>query len=220
MSVQDYTLLITSEHSDKPNFVAMVGQDTQIQGRIQDILASMIDAFDIDKASGIQLDIIGQWAGASRFINEPLTGIYFEWNNPDLGWATGIWQGEFSPTSGLTSLPDDVYVNLIKAKIAANSWDGTIPTAYEIWESVFTDTVIMIQDNQNMTIIIAVQGQPLDILTQSLLTGGYIPLKPEGVEVAYYAVPVDNNPLFAWGTEGTGVSGWGTGSWAKILAPT
>ncbi len=220
MSVETYTGLITSEHSNKPNFVSTVEASTSPQSLIQDVLATINNKFDVDTAIGKQLDIVGLWVGVSRFINTPLTGVYFEWDNASLGWDFGIWQGEFSPTSGLTALPDDAYRTLIKAKIAANSWSGNIPDAYKIWESVFTDTIVLIQDNQNMTIVIGVVGRPLDVLTQALLTGGYLPLKPEGVGILYYAVPVDENPFFAWGADGSGVSGWGTGSWAKILAPT
>lgn len=139
-----------------------------------------------------------------------------------IGWGEGSWKGQFSPDSGLTSLPDDVYRILIKAKIAANSWDGTIPGAYAIWETVFSDNIIIIQDNQDMSITVAVVGAPLDAITQALLTGGYIPLKPEGVRVNYYSVPTDTNPVFIWGgdSETEGVGGWSEGSWAKLIEPT
>lgn len=220
MSVETYTSLVTSEHLGKPNFIATLTASTSVEVLIQNVLAVINNKFDIDSAVGAQLDILGLWVGVPRLIATPLSGIYFEWDNAELGWAFGIWQGIFSPTTGLTALPDDAYRTLIRAKIAANTWHGNIPDAYAIWEALFTNTIIMIQDNQDMSMVIGVAGQPLDILTQALLIGGYLPLKPEGVNIAYYAIPVDTNPLFAWGAMGSGVSGWGTGSWAKILAPT
>lgn len=220
MSVETYTALVTSEHAHKPKFIATIEANASLESLIQDVLATINPKFDLDSAVGTQLDIVGVWVGVSRFIATPLSGIYFEWDNPDLGWSFGIWKGVFSPTTGLTSLPDDSYRTLIRAKIAANAWKGNIPDAYKIWETLFTGTIIMIQDNQDMTMIIGVTGQPLDVLTQALLIGGYLPLKPEGVRISYYALPVDTNPLFAWGADGSGVAGWGTGSWAKILAPT
>jgi hypothetical protein len=220
MSLEVYTSLVTSEHNRKPNFMATLEASTSLEVLIQDVLATINHQFDVDSAVGIQLDILGVWVGISRIINTPLSGIYFEWNNASVGWSFGIWKGVFSPTTGLTSLPDDSYRTLIKAKIAANAWHGNIPDAYAIWQTLFTGTIIMIQDNQDMTMVIGVAGQPLDVLTQALLVGGYIPLKPEGVRIAYYALPVDTNPLFAWGANGTGAAGWGSGSWANILAPT
>lgn len=221
MAVETYLELITSEHNDKPKFMATVEISIGVYNRIQEVLSTMVPAFDLDDSVGSQLDDIGKWVGVSRNINTPLSGIYFTWGGAaSVGWSSGIWQGAFSPTSGITSLPDDVYRTLIRAKIAANRWPGTIPSAYDIWAEVFPNSIIIIQDNQDMSMIIGVVGTPLDILTQSLLTGGYIPLKPEGVRIAYYAVPVDSNPIFAWGTEGDGVAGWGEGSWAQLLSPT
>lgn len=222
MAVETYTSLITSEHSDKENFIATLKVPVSLQDQLQNVLMQMIDAFDIDVAVGRQLDIIGEWVGVTRNISTPLTGIYFEWGGAaSVGWSSGIWQGEFSPTSGISSLPDDIYITLLRAKIAANRWSGTIPSAYEIWEEIFPNTVIIIQDNQDMSIIIGISGEPLDVLTQALLTGGYIPLKPEGVRVQYYAIPVDSNPIFTWGAEeSSGTGGWGIGSWAKLLSPT
>lgn len=222
ITTEIYTSLITSEYRDKPKFKKVVEINTKFYAHLQNVLSSIPELFDIDTAIGKQLDIIGEWVGASRFINTPLTGIYFEWGGTaSVGWSSGIWQGQFSPTSGLTSLPDDVYRTLIKAKIAANKWDGTIPGAYEIWEEIFSNNIVVIQDNQDMSMVVAVVGEQLDALTQALLTGGYIPLKPEGVRITYFAVPTDDNPIFVWGTPGgEGTAGWGEGSWAKLLTPT
>lgn len=223
--VNTYLGLITSEHRDKEKFQAMVQAVTSFYVQLQSTLSSLIAKFDIDTATGAQLDIIGRWAGISRFIRSPLTGVYFEWGTDSVGWSQGVWQGTFSPTSGLAELPDDMYRTLIRAKIAANRWNGTIPSAYDIWEEVFPNNRVIIEDNQDMSIIVAVVGEVLDAVTTALLTGGYIPLKPEGVRVAYYAVPVDTSPMFIWGGEGTGgdgvnTGGWSIGSWAKTLSPT
>lgn len=221
-TTETYQSLVTSQHR-KQKFLALVGISGSFYSRIQFVLNSLQTKFDVDYAVGNQLDIIGLWVGVSRFIRSPITGIYFEWGSTaSVGWSNGIWQGEFSPTSGLTSLPDDIYRTLIRAKIAANSWNGTIDGAYDIWETIFTNNIIVIQDNQDMSIVIAIVGETVDSLTTALITGGYIQLKPEGVKVDYYAIPVDTNPVFVWGSEGTvdGVAGWGSGSWASLVLPT
>lgn len=223
MSVKTYTDLITSEHNRKPNFVATLTVPVELAVRTQEVFASMIPKFDLDSAEGEQLDFIGVWVGATRRIRTPLTGIFFSWDgsDPGVGWDSGIWRSKENESGTITVLPDDVYRTLIRAKIAANKWDGTIPGAYEVWEAVFPNSNIIIQDNQDMSMAIGVTGLPLDILTQALLTGGYIPLKPEGVRIAYYAVPVDEAPLFSWDVvDNDGLAGWGAGSWAKILQPT
>ena len=110
---------------------------------------------------------------------------------------------------------------LLKAKIGANRWDGTVPGAYEVWESAFADTgsLILMQDNQDMSVVIGLAGTPLDAVMRNLLLQGYLPLKPEGVRVAWYAVAPERGPLLGWNCETGGLSGWGKGIWPVRLEP-
>lgn len=223
MTVENYTNLITSEHKKKARFLATLQAVLKPIVQVQDVLTSIPSKFDVDTAVGNQLDVVGQWVGVSRFIRTPLTGIYFEWDGvATVGWDSGIWQDEFAPTTGLTELPDEFYRILIKAKIAANRWDGTIPSAYAIWREIFQDNTVLIQDLQDMSMVVGIVGQPLDAVTQALLTGGYLSLKPEGVRINYYAIPLDDSPIFGWDSEdgGFGLAGWDEGSWATLLEPT
>lgn len=220
-TVDDYKSLITSEHADKPKYMATIGVTASISAYLQELAADLPRQFDLDEAVGVQLDAVGEWIGRSRRIDTPLTGVYFTWDDvASTGWDNGVWQGEFDPDSGLTVLPDDEYRLLLRAKVAANQWDGTIPGAYDIWTTVFPDSLIIIQDNQDMSMTVGVAGSQLSTVTQALLTGGYIPLKPEGVRVNYYAISVDSGPLFAWDAESEALAGWDTGSWALELPPT
>jgi hypothetical protein len=219
--VQDYLDLITSAFQGKPNFTAVITALVSAPVQIQAVMQSMIPLFDVDVAVGDQLDIIGQWVGVSRNIAIPITGVYFSWDgtDPTVGWDFGTWQPSNQPTA-ITSLPDDAYRTLIRAKIAANQWDGTTNGAYAIWDQVFPDSTILIQDNQDMTYDLAVVGGIIDSLTLALLTGGYIPLKPEGVLVAAYYVSVDTGPVFGWDVESAQLGGWDEASWVREIVPT
>jgi hypothetical protein len=220
METQDYVDLITSEHQDKAKFIEMIRQDVSLPVRVQALLNDMIPKFDVDAAVGDQLDTIGQWVGVSRNvgISIPGTGIFFSWDGiASLGWDYGTWQ-EGDQTE-ITSLPDDAYRTLIKTKIAANSWDGTTEGAYAIWDQIFTQFTILIQDNQDMSYDLIIAGGIVDSLTLALLTGGYIPLKPEGVRVNEYYTPVDSGPIFGWDIDGTYLTGWDDGKWAYESSP-
>ena len=133
-----------------------------------------------------------------------------------MGWDFGVWQDASQP-SDITTLPDDVYRTFIKAKIAANRWDGSLQNMYEVWDSVFTDITIFIQDNQDMSYNIGFVGRPVDALTLALIQQGYLPLKPEGVRVNVIYSPIDDNPLFAWDIESEVMKGWDEGAWAREL---
>lgn len=222
-TVDTYTKLVTSEHR-KPKFLALIEANNKFSSHLQNVIGSIPLMFDVDSAVGVQLDIVGLWAGVSRIINSPLSGIYFEWDNVDfvIGWDSGLWKGEFDPSTGITELTDTYYRTLIKAKIAANQWDGSIPIAYDVWGNLFVNNIIIIQDKQNMSMGIIIAGSALDALTRAIITGGYIPLKPEGVRIAFYAVLSVTGPAFAWDVveDNDGLSGWDVGIWAEILTPT
>ena len=212
-----YRGLITSEHADKPLFVAVL--ETLLRGPVeqQTQMEKMVADFDLDSAVGVQLDAVGAWVGISRLLVTPLVGVYFSWDSTALlGWDSGSWQGEFDPTTGLTELPDNEYRQLIRARIAANNWDGTLIQAQAIWNQVFNgQQQIIVQDNQDMTMSISFVGQPLSAVQQALLTGGYFPLKPMGVRIKFYGVPVNTGPLFAWDTNSPQLQGWDAGSWVQ-----
>ena len=222
MEISDYTALITSEYQNQPKFVAMVQFMVAVPVQVQKLMNQMIDSiFDLDLPPvGNQLDIIGQWVGASRRVNIPITGIYFSWDDQvDTGWDYGTWQPPNLPTS-IVSLPDDAYLTLIRATIAANNWDGTTNGAYEIWDLLFPQFTILIQDNCNMTFNLAIVGGIVDSLTVALITEGYIQLRPQGVRINEYFIATDTNPAFCWDIETTNCQGWDQGSWLREVAPT
>lgn len=244
--ISPYLALVTSEHADKPNFIAWLS--AQLQG-LADGLA-VVDQFtpsyDVDSAIGTQLDVVGQWVGQSRFIALPLS-VYFTLDADGLGFDQGIWYESFNPITGLVALPDDEYRLLLKAVIVANQWDGTIPGAYAAWANLFTASnyglvmgngpylgvdpestldinnsnfIVYIQDYDDMTMIIGIYGNQPSAITLALLTGGYIKLKPAGVRIRGYAVPtVPNAPIFMLDapTTASGVgAGFDVGNWAAI----
>lgn len=215
--VESYLNLITSQHRQKPKFSAMVQVGAGAYVHIQDLLNSMIPLFDVDAAIGQQLDVIGVWVGISRDIPIPIPGsdVFFTWDSTsDKGWDQGVWRSEVGQTE-ITSLPDDVYRIFIKAKIAANRWDGSLEEMYSIWDTVFTDITIFVQDNQDMSYGIGFVGRPVDSLTLALIQQGYLPLKPEGIRINVIYSPIDDNRLFAWDIDTTIMGGWDDASWAR-----
>jgi hypothetical protein len=135
--VSKYTGLITSEHADKPKFNAMVSAVAQCFVDQQNALGTFIPSFDLDEAVGDQLDTLGAWVGISRRVRTPLTGVYFSFDMAGVGFDQGVWQGPFDPSTGITLLDDDTYRLLIRAKIGANHWDGTLASSAAILNLIF-----------------------------------------------------------------------------------
>lgn len=213
----EYTGLITSEHRDKPRFMATVSALVQPLVDQMNLIESMPGKFDLDVAVGDQLDTVGLWVGVSRKIRTPLTGVYFSFDIAGLGFDQGTWKGPFDPDTGLTVLDDDTYRLVIRAKIGANHWDGTLEQSAAILNSIFdADTHVFIEDHQDMSMTIGIAGTVPPATFLALLSGGYIPLKPEGVRVNYTIVTtVDGSPLFGFDMSNQLVAGFDVGAWSR-----
>lgn len=213
--ITKYLSLVTSQHNDKPKFMALVAMLVQPVADISALLERMPDLFDLDKAIGDQLDIVGEWVGITRNISIPLPNVYFSLGVAGLGLNEGTLKAAFDPTTGLLRLPDDAYRTLLRARIAMNHWDGTIPDAYKAWDALFAGTGfgILIIDGGDMSMIYALTGPVPDAVTLALLTGGYLSLKPAGVHINSYITPsVPHAPYFGIGIENGAIAGLGTGT--------
>lgn len=135
--IKDYTGKITSEHADKPKYMAMVEAVSQCFLDTNEVAAGLPDDFDLDLANDAQLDDVGLWVGISRNIPTPLTNVYFALDTPGLGFDQGAWKGPFDPDNGITVLDNETYRSLIRAKIGANHWDGTLESSKAILDLIF-----------------------------------------------------------------------------------
>jgi hypothetical protein len=213
-----YLALVTQEHQDKPKFMATVAAEIQPLVDIMATLFSMIGIYTTDSI-GDQLDKFAQWVGVNRNLTTALQNVYFTWGSDGLGWGEGTWLGPNDSEAGLTVLPDDSFQMLIKLVIAENNWDGTVPGAYAIWESVMGPGYgILIQDNQDMTMLVVFIGLTASVVTKALITAGYFNLRPAGVRInGFFEPSVPDTPVFGWGVENDTISGWGTGCWIEPL---
>jgi hypothetical protein len=217
--ISKYVALVTSEHADKPKFNALLAMLLQPIADIIALLESIPGAFDLDDAIGAQLDIIGLWVGVSRNVTVPLANVFFSLDSPTLGLNQGTLLGRFDPTTGLLTLPDDNYLTLLRAVIASNHWDGTIPGAYKVWNTLFAGTgfTILIQDGNDMSFILALTGPVPDAVTLALFTGGQLALKPATIRISAFITPsVANAPYFGIGVENTAIAGLDNGTFGNI----
>lgn len=223
-----YTDKITNYHAGKHKFFAHVDLTTRPLTDVSTSLNSLITAFDIDHAVGVQLDILGEWIGRSRIVGQPISGVYFSFDTDGLGWDQGIWQGPYDPDSGYTSLSDDTYRIVLKAKIAINNWNGQNDTLPPILDAALEGSGLKMQivDNQDMTISIWVFPE-VDISQVSLeliaaIRQGYLTVKAAGVwggsiELPAVETPSEGNRFFGFDIENEYIAGFDGGSWEKLL---
>lgn len=160
--INTYLNRITSQHKVKPKFMALVAARLQPFIDLAECLATFDESFDLDKAVGKQLDIIGEYVGVKRLLN-------------------------FQPQNAPPVLPDPYYRMLIKAKISLNNWDGTVRGIESVLGGTFPQYKVTVVDNQDMTLNVQIAG--LQSLFESELIGnGYITPKPMGVLIDYYVL--------------------------------
>lgn len=176
--------MVTSEHQDAPRFLASLAAAIQPFADQLVNLQALPTLFDLDTAVGVQLDAVGLWIGKTRQLAIPITNVFFTWDTVSLGWNQAVWQGPFDPTGSITVLGDPLFRLLLKAEVAANQWDGSIPQAYADLIKLFAPLTIKIKDNENMSMIFTLTGTT-DAVTKALFTTGALTLRPAGVSATY-----------------------------------
>lgn len=215
ITTDDYIDLVPPANADKPKFQATIEASV---GDIVDNIntaASLAALYDLDTAVGAQLDVVGMWVGLSRNVPVPITGVYFSLDTVGLGLDEGYLRGAFDPLDGLTSLDDSLYRTMLRIKIAANHWDGSLEQAQSILASVLSaseGTYLMVIDNFDMTITIGVAGVVPGAVFISLLQN-YFTLLPAAVGVRSLTVTaVSGAPLFGLDCDNSYISGLDVGS--------
>lgn len=214
LSASTYLALITSQYQSSSKFLAWL---EVLFGVIEDctsLLGTYTEEFDLDTAVGVQLDVVGELVGLSRIINVTIfkSDVGFTWNDPLLGWNTGIW------TSGVNDavfeLDDDTYRLALKVKIANNMWSGSIPEAYESFKTLFGDeTTVVIQNNLDMSMELIFFSTKSLLYLSFLFINEYISFRPAGVKCNVHLNDA-GVPYFAWNMDTSLFAGWNEGYWS------
>lgn len=218
-----YTERITNYHATKPLFFDHIDLITRPLIDTSSTMSGLVTAFDIDTGVGEQLDILGLWIGRSRIVSQPISGVYFSWDTDGLGYDQGIWQGPYDPDDGYTTLSDDTYRIILKAKIAINNWDGRNDSLPPILDEATAGSGLRMQivDNQDMTISVWVFPET-DIADVSLeliaaIKQGYLTVKAAGVWAGDIQTPSTGNQFFGFDMNNDYIAGFDTGSWEMKL---
>ena len=193
-TIADWTSLVTSQHIQKPNYIATINGSLQPFGDQRATSLAQYTYFSVSTAVGQQLDMIGDIVVATRLKQFP---------------------------GGPYTMTDTEFRAFVKMQIAANFWDGTISSAYQMWTSLFGNIPFWIQDfgDSTMAIVITPWGNanlPAVITVMLYNDPTQFYLRPAGVRIRYVGyLPI--SPAFGWGVTNTSVAGWGTGRWINIL---
>ncbi len=179
-----YLDLITSQHREQPAFMALLRALLTPLADVQNLLLQWETLLNLETAEGAALDQLGARIACSRRL-------------------------DFQPASGSAVLADGDYRLLIKAKILANHWDGTIQGMQENFRLLFPEYFLSVIDHQDMTLRVTVVGLK-GTLYEELLERGYIIPKPAGVRMI---VNVVEDKIFAFDLQNESFGGYDEGAW-------
>lgn len=189
--MEEYRKLLTSEYKTKPKLTSWLLWLLSEGVSYRSMFLEFLDAFYLDSAVGLQLDVIGKIVGVERLLS-------------------------FYPSGGESPLMnDETYRMVIKSKIIQNTWKGTLDELYEAWAVLFPDVrYFQIQDLQDMTYNVVIMGA-FTQLERELIANGYIIPKPEGVRINLLTITDTSGlPLFAYDMDTYLLSGY-TSHWAE-----
>jgi hypothetical protein len=212
--LSDYAGLLPSANASQPKFVAALSAALQPFVEVQNTLLGMPADFDIDNALGPQLDAVGERVGLSRQVSVPIAGVYFSLDTSGVGLDQGVLRGPFDPAEGLTSLDDETYRLILKIKVKANSWDGSLAQAQQMLAAVASaGTNLFMQDMFDMSAIIGVSGTVPSKLFVSILKQMKDWLRPSAVNLStVFVTSLSGTPILGLDMQNAYVSGLDTGA--------
>ena len=181
------------QYRSKPKAVAWFAISEQIGDELIAAYGAIRDSYDIDTATGAQLDIIAAIVGTDRSLTRgkvldvaqfSADGIEEEQFSND-----GIEEVQFSAGSidDDTELDDEYLRRMIKWKIAGNNSSATIEDTLHALKIVMPDLKVTVVDPEDMTFsLLFVDGDEPDEIDALILSIKDVVPRPQGVKYTGY----------------------------------
>lgn len=172
---------IYSQYRNQPKFVDWLAIGRRMGGSIYDAAVAVRGSYDIDKAEGEQLDVIGRIVVFPRDFLGQLTMQTAEFHATD-GAECGDEDAIFSEArvSDDRAMADDLYRLAIKAKIMKNTGDATVESIIEEMVFLVGPAFLRINDSENMGFSIEFAGDITELERWALFNASLIQI-PQGV---------------------------------------
>lgn len=158
--VDDYLRLVTSQHNKREKFIATVRSTIEPLIDCLNCLDELNEKYEIDRASGDQLQTIADWVGAENAISNGIAIEFFgfadqeaaaTFGETDDSTAGGYWRESGVNSYRALQMTNEQFKQVVKAKILLNQSDCSLNSAKTII-SLITNIPFLIKDNLNMTV--------------------------------------------------------------------
>ncbi|QEO57549.1 DUF2612 domain-containing protein [Francisella marina] len=156
---KQYTDLIILQYSDKPKALGEISLYSQKGAELYNLIKDFLNAYDLDIATGEQLDVIGRIVGINRTLENGTPVIYFGYTGYQNtgGYYSNVpylYYGGRRYTS--SQLTDDDFRFVIRCKIAKNFAraylsDGEFKQGMQSLYSFVFKNECVVRDHKDMT---------------------------------------------------------------------
>jgi hypothetical protein len=195
---------VYAQYADKPKAVKWFNIVPDIADELLGAFESVRGSYDIDKADGEQLDVIGRIVVIDRSFESQVffdVDTYFGADNDAAQFGGIDSQFETVGKSISNTVSDSIFRVLIKAKIAKNNSDATLDGVVHALSYITGSSPIQVIDNEDMTFSVSFGTTLTDIEKFVFDTFDIVP-RPQGVKFLGY---VDEETVTQFG----GSFGWG-----------
>lgn len=191
-TIAEYLLHVTSQYQNSPKFLEWLSIPLKICEDIHKCAKEMPSEFEIDNASGVQLDIIGQYLGQSRIL-------------------------PFEPTDGSSAYLDDpLYKKVLKLKTITNYWDGSLHSIHKTWKTILNESTLRITDNMDMSASIELGGTMTSLLKDMVWNDMVLP-RPEGVRYFLPEAEPETSAEFGYDMDTEFIKGYDLSHWRGAM---
>lgn len=153
---------LATQFQESPNLIAFITAFLRVANELDCVLDDIHRAFDLDTATGDQLDIIGRLVGQPRDFIPDIDPDTFTF---DIG--PGFDLGRFIINEGFIELTDEEYRRWIRARIARNTNQITPEDIIASVRFVFGDIEVFFTDGDTQYIVSI--GQALTLADRYLI---------------------------------------------------
>lgn len=180
------------QYRSKPKAVKWFAINQTIGDELIEAFGEIRDSYDIDTATGAQLDIIGAIVGVGRDITRgqvlDVTQFALAANADDAQFGDTMAQFSAGVVADDNDLDDAYLRQMIRWKISANNSHVTIEHTLAALRIVMPDKVVVVNDDlENMTFSLEFIGDGPDSIDASILSQPGIVPRPQGVQYTGYS---------------------------------
>lgn len=191
---------VATQYRESANLLGYIAALLSEANDLEAVLRSIAEDRAIDTATGRTLDIIGEIVGQPRalvdavalgyfgYVGAPGARSYGDEGNAGVG---GRYRDEDEPATGDRELDDAEYRLFIRARIARNHSDGTLPSIIEMVKFITGADEVTIQEGRS-SLRIGIGKQLTDSERIFLTSGGLIP-KAAGIEIDVFYQYIDGD---------------------------